>query len=486
MKSNPKPDFLASVARAARRHHVTPYLVGGPVRDSLLNRPCHDWDFVSQKAHSLSRSVARTLRAKLIVLDEQNRIYRVILKKGETTPLLTLDFAEMQGQTIERDLKRRDFTINAMAQALDQTSIIDLFGGHHDLQKKIIRAVSRKAFQDDPLRILRTFRFAAQFGFSIDPQTLRWVKAHQTLLGSHPGGVARERVREELLKLLSQPNSGPFLISMDTCGLLTTLFPAMEAGRRVGMRYYGKGGVVKHALQAVVNLEWIFNHLSALAYLNPAPVRQAVKTYINQPLGGHPRATFLKLGALLHDIGKPATAQVIRGRLRFFGHEEIGADIARKTTEQLRFSRQETQAIRSWVQNHMRPGNLAAAKGVTDKAMARFFRDLGEDGLGMLLVSLGDHYTYLARSRWGKGKDSVEATTHRLLERYCLQREKVLPARLINGHALMKKLRLQSGPLIGKLLDLIQDAQAEGKVKTPGEALGWARKAISRLKLAPA
>ena len=117
---------------------------------------------------------------------------------------------------------------------------------------------------------------------------------------------------------------------------------------------------------------------------------------------------------------------------------------------------------------------------MSDKAAARFFRDLSEEGVGMLLVSLADHYGYLPKTQWGKGVDPVEKTTALLLNAYYNQREKVLPARVINGHILMKKLKLKPGPVVGKLLAAIQDAQAEGKVTTQEEALVHAKTFLRR------
>src|SRR5262249_55906087 len=159
-----------------------------------------------------------------ITLDDQYRIYRVVQPSG-----VTLDFAELQGKNIQEDLARRDFTVNAMAAPLTPTSpdfrrvagrlgdlspsrgegvrlkgLIDPFDGQRDLKKKIIRGVSEKAFVEDPLRTLRTFRFAAQFGFAIDPRTLNWVRAHRQGLSR----VSAERIREELLRLWKQPFTG--------------------------------------------------------------------------------------------------------------------------------------------------------------------------------------------------------------------------------------------------------------------------------------
>ena len=273
------PSILQVLINAGHRRRVEPYFVGGPVRDRLLGRHCHDWDIVSRQALPLAREVARSTHGKLITLDDQNRIYRIILSDHTT-----IDFAEMQGKNIQEDLARRDFTINAMAMPLLPTfllprgeggrrpdeaasplpsptgrgslamGIIDPFGGQRDLKRKVVRAVSQRAFKEDPLRLVRAFRFASQFGFSIESKTLKWItQSHQGLIGH----VANERIREEWLRLLQQPEAHVSLRLMDRTGLLTAIFSDMETCRSVAYRYYGKGGVLKHSLQTVENLEWI-------------------------------------------------------------------------------------------------------------------------------------------------------------------------------------------------------------------------------------
>jgi tRNA nucleotidyltransferase (CCA-adding enzyme) len=186
------PSILQALKAAGRKRRVEPYFVGGPVRDRLLGRVCHDWDIVSRQALPLARSVVKSLRGKLITLDDQNRIYRIIL-----TDHTTIDFAEMQGKNIREDLARRDFTINAMAQRLEGRDIIDPFNGQKDLNRSIIRGLGLRAFREDPLRLVRAFRFAAQFGFSIEPGTLKWIIQGQSWL---IGRVAYERIREEWLR----------------------------------------------------------------------------------------------------------------------------------------------------------------------------------------------------------------------------------------------------------------------------------------------
>ncbi len=455
------PLLHEALLSVVRRRREPLWFVGGPVRDSLLGLACQDWDFACRKARPLALQVAQALRAKFIVLDEQNRIYRVVLSDHQT-----LDFAELQGQSIERDLRRRDFSINAMARLFPDGPLLDPFGGQRDLQRKLIRGVSERAFLEDPLRTLRAFRFAVQLNFKIEARTLQWIRKHREGLDR----VSAERIREELLRFWKQPATCQVLKLMDQTGLLSHVFPEMDACRRTAVRYYGTGGVLRHSVETVANLEWILTRNR----------RPEIAAYVQTLVGGYPRVAWLKWAAFLHDIGKPATAKMIKGRLRFFEHEQVGADLVMKLGHRLRLSRQEVHLLGLWVRHHMRAGSLAAAPRITDKAVSRFFRDLGEDGVGMVLLSLADHYTYLRRSLWGKGRDPVEKMGLRLLDSYFLERSKILPEKLVDGHRLMKALRLKPGPLIGQLLGTIQDAQAEGKVRSVKEALAFAKRKLKR------
>jgi len=447
----------------SRLRKVPIWWVGGPVRDEVLQRPWLDGDVACRGALALAKSISRKVHGKLIVLDDQYRIYRVIIPEGG----YTLDVAELQGRTIEEDLARRDFTINAMARLVGTSTIIDPWKGIKDLKRKTVRTLSLKVLKEDPVRRLRAFRFAAQLNFKIDPKTLAWVRKGSL------STIAAERIREEFLKLLVSPQTGSTLDAMDRAGLLIEIIEELEACRWTARSFYGSGGVLRHSLNTVKNLEWILGRLTLYLSHKHADM---VHGYLHEPIGGHPRLAWLKLGALLHDIGKPATAKKIGGRLRFFGHEEVGADMAGPFAKRLRLSRQETQLVRSYVKHHMRLGSLAAASAATPKALFRYFRDLGgSEGVGMILISLADHYDYLNAKKWGKKSDPVEKLAIRMLDTFYADQALMKPQRLITGHDIMRVLRLKPSPQIGDILEKVQDAQVDGKIKSKDEALAFVK-----------
>jgi tRNA nucleotidyltransferase/poly(A) polymerase len=174
----------------------------------------------------VARAVARKLKTKCITLDDQYRIYRIVPVLDGEGHRLTIDFAEMQGKRIDEDLGRRDFTVNAMAASFDFKRVFDPFQGQKDLRQGVLRAVSRRAFAEDPLRLLRAYRIAAQFNLRIETRTAQWLEAESDRLAAYQRpAVARERVREELLRLLNLEACAPMLNQMDRHGLLTTILP---------------------------------------------------------------------------------------------------------------------------------------------------------------------------------------------------------------------------------------------------------------------
>ena len=478
-----------------RSHHG--YIVGGFIRDWLLDRQTNDIDIaVDGNALSIAREVAKELRGKFVLLDETNGIARVVVVEGERNEW-HLDFSSFSGD-IKSDLARRDFTINAMATALDQfviaseakqsqINLVDPFSGKKDLENRIVRAVNDQIFEADAVRLLRAVRLAAELDFAIEPETEGLIRRYSQSITKIPG----ERVREESLRLLTLPKAAHHLEYLDQLGLLLALIPELKESKGVEQPTVHFWDVFDHSIQTVAAVEFLIREsdweYGNRGILTIAPWSDTIEAHLSQEIShGSNRKVLLKLGGLLHDIAKPKTKSVDdTGRARFLGHTNQGAAMTASILERLRFSRREIDLVETLVYYHLRPAqmtNKGAPKNsenfwVEDKelpsqrAIYRYFRDTGDASIDILLLALAD---YLA-SR-GPLVNMEEWKEHCRLINYILtehdnQQVKITPVKLIDGHDLMDVFGLTPGPLIGELLALVREAQASGELTNREEAL---------------
>jgi len=277
--------------------------------------------------------VATALNARYVPLDEVNEIARVVLTEDDPTPgtRWCLDFSTIRAG-IEENLSHRDFTINAISinlRELDRVStahFIDPLEGKKDLEKGLIRAVSKTAFQEDPARLLRAVRLAAEYGFTIDERTEALIESDGQLLGQ----VAGERVREELCRLLSVQNAAPFLYYLDHLGLLTAIIPELTPTKGVEQPFEHFWDVFQHSIETVAALERLLESRDLEqedATLSLVPSIPGLHQHFQEEVSsGVTRAVLGKLAALLHDIAKPQSKSVEpNGRTRFLGHTKEGA-----------------------------------------------------------------------------------------------------------------------------------------------------------------
>ncbi|MDD5131171.1 MAG: HD domain-containing protein [bacterium] len=473
------------------KHTHKIYLVGGIVRDILLRRDTKDIDLACKDARGLAKKFAKATKGSYFSLDEENKIYRVVLKLRTTNDqppmIFNYDFAELRGGSIEADLSLRDFTIDAMAMGLvdssllivDRKNLIDPFGGQKDLKNKTIRMVGKDIYKDDPLRMLRAFRLAAVLGFKMEAKSLSLISRQNRLIKK----VSMERVREELLKILSCPASVTFIKAMDKQGLLEVLLPEINKLKAAARNFYGPAGVWSHTLSGLSHLENII--LKTNKYLpgyGPRITRHLQTTVIT----GVPRWVTLKIAYLLHDFGKPDTETKEGRRSRFFGHELAGAQYADKILARLHFSNKETNTIKNIIMNHMRPGNLSALDQISDKAVYRYFRDLKEEGLDTLVLSIADAYTTEETVITRKKQDiyPVNAAQHlrvvrAIIKRYYTEHKQIVPRNLLNGHEIMARFKLSEGPLIGQMINNLKEAQAQKLVTTKTQAYEYCKKMLT-------
>ncbi|MBI3953831.1 MAG: HD domain-containing protein [Chloroflexi bacterium] len=461
------------------------WLVGGAVRDLLLGRATKDIDLaVAGDALAVARGVADRLDGAFVPLDEAHQVARVVLTAGGG---LWLDFSALQGP-LREDLARRDCTINALALPLAAAlgpgwgaHLVDPLGGRRDLQARLVRAASDAAFRADPARLLRALRLAAQLDFTVEPGTRRLLARDAALLTS----VAAERLRDELCLLLATPRAYGALRELDALGLLGRLLPELEPARGVGQPPEHYWDVFEHLLHTVEAAGVVLGEAPpawiSLQALEPLPRPPELSGYFEGSWGGVPRATLLKLAALLHDVAKPETrAPDQRGRIRFLGHPDLGADRAEACLERLRFSRAAIQLACALVRHHLRPTQMSHQVIPSDRAVYRYFRDLGEAAVPALYLSCAD---WLATRGPNLELEPWRAYLWRMahvLGQYLHRPERVAPPRLVDGNDLMAAFDLKPGPLIGRLLAAVQEAQGGGAVATRAEALEVAARALRR------
>jgi len=466
------------------------YIVGGFIRDWFLGRQTNDIDIaVDGDALNIAEEMAKSLGGKFVLLDEVNNIARVVVvEKGQQWHL---DFSSFCGD-IKSDLARRDFTINAMAVELGQlgadmeVKLIDPFSGKEDLKSRAVRAVSEQIFEADAARLLRAVRLAAELGFTIETKTEGLIRHYSQSITKVPG----ERVREELLRLLSLPRAAHYLRYLDDISLLLPLIPELAESKGVEQPTVHFWDVFDHSLQTVATVEFLLREddweYGNEDMLTTVPWSDAIAQHLSQEVSkGSTRKALLKLGGLFHDIAKPRTKSVNdAGRAHFYGHTRQGADMAAAILGRLRFSNKETSLVKSLVYHHLRPVQMSHSRELpTQRAIYRYFRDTDAAGIDILFLALAD---YLA-SR-GPLVNMEEWKGHCQLVSYILtehekQQAKVLPVKLVNGHDLINIFGLTPGPLIGELLALVGEAQASGELTTREEALTSVRQELNKQQM---
>jgi poly(A) polymerase len=453
--------------------------VGGWVRDRLLGRDTDDIDLAVQAdGLDIAEKLALALGGKYVPLDEVNRIGRIVLHDTDSTAKgqWTVDIATFR-DNIDIDLARRDFTIDAMAIELSDSNkgisggLIDPFYGQADLEHRVIRAVSGAVFSSDPVRLLRAVRLAVLLGFTIEPETESMIMRDAYLISQ----VAGERVREEILLLLSSPGSGSCLEYLDKLHLLSTLFPELELSRGSSQPSEHYWDVLHHSLKTVAALDYLLRQgkweYAGKDILTEVPWSDELQSYFEGEVGhGSNRLALTRLAALFHDIAKPKTRTVEPGgRVRFLGHADEGATMATDILERLRFSTREARFVETLVKYHLRPTQMGLPEMPTNRAIYRYYRDTGEAAVGVLFLSLADHL-----ATRGPTLDYVNWKMHTQTVAHVLSQRpegKKRPVRLIDGYDIMTILGLGPGPLVGELLELVQEAQAAGEVTTKDEAL---------------
>lgn len=491
MPTMPVNSPLLDAVRALLPATEPVFLVGGAVRDAVRGRSNHDLDFATPHGLKTARMVADGLSAAFFPLDETFDTGRVVLQHPDGSRD-TLDFAGFRGKSLDADLRGRDFTINAIAMNIHTGEIIDPLGGVKDIREKRIRACTASALADDPVRILRAVRQAAALEFSIDPDTRKQMKNAVELLPR----ISAERQRDELFKMLEGPKPDATMRALELLGVFPHLLPELSALRGVEQSTPHVHELWTHTLTVLRHLESILQALApaydeskanadlmnGLLVLHLGRYRQQIGAHLASNLNTDRSArALLFFAALYHDVNKPQTKTIEEnGRIRFLGHDELGAQTVVKRGMALHLSNDELERLKLIIRHHMRVHGHAsrhqAGETLSRKAMYRFFRDSGEAGIDLILLALADsRATYghtLTQEHWAGTLDVCRT----LLEAWFEKKEEIIkPPQLLNGDDLINQLKLKPGPEIGKLLEAIRETQAAGNLAEREAALAFAR-----------
>ncbi|HXM62607.1 MAG TPA: CCA tRNA nucleotidyltransferase [Terriglobales bacterium] len=451
-------DFAISIVGTLRKRGHKAYLVGGCVRDLLLGREPADYDVTTDATpdevmHIFPETYAVGAQFGVVLVPlpagdvasnvstETGRdVTGYVSPKADVVEVATFrsDLGYSDGRHPDQvrftkdpreDVERRDFTINGLLLDPTTNEVLDFVEGRKDLEAGIIRTIGdpERRFTEDKLRMLRAVRFAARFGYTIEPLTFQAIQK----LASQINQVSRERVRDELTKMLTEGHARQAFLLLDQTGSLHEVLPEIEAMKGVEQppQFHPEGDVFVHTLLLLDKLP-------------------------------HPCPVTLAWGALLHDVGKPATFRVAPDRIRFDGHVDVGVKIAEDICRRLRFSNDDTEQILALVDNHMR---FAHVQQMSESTFKRFVR-----------MARFDEHLELHRL------DCL--SSHENLASYNFTRDKIAaippatirPALLISGDDLIA-LGHQPGPQFKKILLAVEDRQLEGRLRSKEEAIAFVR-----------
>jgi len=329
------------------------WTVGGALRDELLGREVTDIDVaVEGDPEAAARELAREVRGPVFRLSEAFGAWRVVDRRGGRV----YDFAPLQGDTIEEDLARRDFTINAMARPREGGDLIDPLGGRADVESRTLRVIGPEAYEADPLRALRLARFAAELGFSVDPDTERLTAKAAARVPEASG----ERVFAELRRLVLAPRAVDGLALADRLGLIRAVLPELADLHDVEQSHFHHRDVYGHTVEVLERLIELEGEATG-----------ELREVLDQPLADElTRGQALRFGALLHDIGKPATHDVREdGRVTFLGHDRLGEEMVRQVSRRLRASDRLSRFLQAVTRHHLVLGFLVRERPLDRRAV---------------------------------------------------------------------------------------------------------------------
>lgn len=433
------------------------YLVGGSVRDYLMGIESHDRDIIvmDEDAKNLSLKLQKLFDATFVPLDEENKIYRLVM----SDKINYIDITNPVGGTIEKDLMRRDLTINAIAVNINSGEVVDISGGVTDIKNKCIHCVNEQNFVDDPLRLLRVYRFQSLYNFSIAPETLSAICKYVELIKK----PAFERINYEVLRLFSGRYAHVALENMNKTWLLEEIFPFVKELKQVPPNSHHHLDLLHHSIETVKQIQEIYDN-----------AQDEVKEHLDRvDFGGFSRLAHLKFAGFIHDIGKFSTWTIEEGgRHRFIGHDDVGSKLAGTMLKKMHFSNKQVDYLTKMIKFHIYPSQLMSSPQITEKIMMRFVRKMDTNSIDNIILAMADRLS----ARGPEITDEVVEHNINLLTTlmkfYLDVRETLKPLPIfLTGNDVMEILNIKPSPKLGKIMNSLHEAQLNGDVQTREQAV---------------
>lgn len=436
------------------------YLVGGTVRDYYMGLESVDRDIIvmDEDAREFALKLADLFNATFVPLDEENKIYRLVLPDK----INYIDVTNPVGDSIEKDLMRRDLTINAIAVNIRTGDVIDISGGVTDIKNKCINYVNEHNFIDDPLRLLRVYRFQALYGFQLAPETINAVCKYVDLI--HKPAV--ERVNYEILKLFSGKYAHQALENMNKTWLLEEIFPFVNELKQVPPNSHHHLDLFHHSIETVKQVQLLYEN---------AP--DVVKEHLDRiDFGGFSRLAHLKLAAFMHDIGKFSTWTIEEGKHRFIKHDDVGAKMSVKILKKLHFSNKQIDYISSMIKYHIYPSHVMNSPQITEKIMMRYVRKMDKNSIDAIILAQADRLSARGPEITDEIVERNITALNMLLKFYLEARETLKPLpKLLDGNEVMKILNIKPSRRLGEIMDALHEAQISGDVLTKDHAIEFVK-----------
>lgn len=439
------------------------YLVGGTVRDFYMGLESTDRDIIviDEDARDFALKLSELFQATFVPLDEENKIYRIVLPDK----INYIDVTNPVGDSIEKDLMRRDLTINAIAVNIRTGELIDISGGVTDIMNKCINYVNELNFVDDPLRLLRVYRFQALYGFQLAPETINAVCKYSDLI--HKPAV--ERINYELLKLFGGEYAHVALENMNKTWILEEIFPFVKELKQVPPNSHHHLDLFHHSIETVKQVQILYNE---------AP--DEVKEHLSRiDFGGFSRLAHLKLAAFMHDIGKFSTWTIEEGKHRFIKHDDVGSKMSVKILKDLHFSNKQIDYISSMIKYHIYPSHVMTSPQITEKIMMRYVRKMDTNSIDAIILAQADRLSARGPEITDQIVERNITSLNMLLRFYLEARETLKPLpKLLSGNDVMQILNIKPSKRLGEIMDALHEAQISGDVITKEHAIEFVKNMV--------